>query len=37
MKKDCRKCKHLIWCDPYKVMFYLTSGESCEEFDEEKK
>ena len=34
MKKDCRNCKHFIWCDPYEVLFYQTSGESCDEFEE---
>lgn len=32
---DCSKCKHFIYCDPYKILLYkgLTSA-NCEEFKE---
>ena len=34
--EQCPKCKHFVGCDPYKIMFYKTSGESCDEYKEEK-
>lgn len=35
---DCPKCKHFIYCDPYKILLYkgLTSV-TCKEFVERKK
>ena len=34
---DCTKCKHFIYCDPYKILLYkgLTSA-ICKEFEERK-
>ena len=34
---DCSKCKHFIWCDPYKILFYKTTDEPCEEFETTKE
>lgn len=31
---DCPKCKHLIYCDIYKIMFYKAyTNEECYEFE----
>lgn len=32
---DCRKCRHFVYCDPYKMLLYkgLTSA-NCKEFEE---
>lgn len=35
-KRDCRKCKKFVFCDPYKMIFYKTSGEDCDEYEEGK-
>ena len=32
--KDCKRCKHLVYCDPYKMLFYAQSGEDCDGFEE---
>lgn len=33
--KDCKECKHLVYCDPYKMMFHAQSGEECDGFAEQ--
>lgn len=36
--KYCQKCKHFVYCDPYKMVFYAgCTTEKCPEFDEKKK
>ena len=34
----CPECKHFIWCDPYKMIFYAgCTAEKCPEYEESKK
>lgn len=35
--KCCPKCKHFIYCNPYKMIFYAgCTEEECPEFEEKK-
>ncbi len=32
--KDCRVCKHFVWCEWPKIVFYKQSRLNCPEFEE---
>lgn len=33
---DCTKCKHFIYCEFPQIVYYKTSGEDCEEYEEKE-
>lgn len=36
--KYCPKCKHFIYCDPYKMIYYAgCTTEKCPEYEEDEK